>query len=217
MLALTLGNKADLDWAQKTVVENHYLHKPVHWQARPMAYVLRLKEERVGLITAALPHATCNGGWWGFPGLPTQWQVVDLSRIWLDPRIQRKGEWCKPELVPHFERWPGHWYPCVASWAIGEVLTRVQRDRVSLWPPVYPNEPYHIELAISYHDPKFHKGTIYRAAGAKPMYTDKDGQPKPGPSGKYGWYWRLAKPAWSWQEIEIVKPRTMRLAFGARA
>ena len=100
--------------------------------------------------------------------------------------------------------------PTVASWAIGEVLSRVQADRVRLWPPVYPSQPYHIELAISYHDPQYHRGTIYKHAKALPMYTDRTGQPIPGPSGKYGWAWRL-KTEWTWQELECIKPRTLRL------
>src|SRR5690606_36799917 len=105
----------------------------------------------------------------------------------------------------------GVWRPAVGSWAIREVLARVQEDRISLWPPVYPEQPYHILLAISYHDPRYHKGTIYKVTGAEPMYTDADGAPRPGPSKKYGWCWRLPEPDWSYQDIHIRRPRTMRL------
>ena len=35
--------------------------------------------------------------------------------------------------------------------------------------------------------------------------------PIPGPSGKFGWAWRLPEPAWSWSEIEIARPRNLRL------
>jgi hypothetical protein len=39
------------------------------------------------------------------------------------------------------------------------------------------------------------------------------GQPRPGPSGKFGWCWPLPEPGWSWDEIEILQPRTMRLVL----
>ena len=167
--------------------------------------------ERVGLVMLGIPHATKCSGWWGYPGLPTQWQVVDLCRIYLDPAVQYGGQWCEPGEVPGYVDRKGRWRPTVATWAIGEVLARVQADRVRLWPPVYPAQPYHIELAISYSDPKYHKGTIYRQANALPMYTDGSGAPIPGPSGKYGWAWWLPAPQWTWQDLECIKPRTMRL------
>ncbi len=63
----------------------------------------------------------------------------------------------------------------------------------------------------TYSDPKYHKGTIYRHAGAPPMYTDPTGAPIPGPSGKYGWAWRLPCPQWGWQDLTDIAPRTMRL------
>jgi hypothetical protein len=44
--------------------------------------------------------------------------------------------------------------------------------------------------------------------------TDKNKLPIPGPSGKFGWCWRLPEPAWEWPEVEIRQPRTMRLELG---
>ena len=40
-LTITLGNAADLAWAQATVTAAHYLHAPVDPRARPMAYIIR--------------------------------------------------------------------------------------------------------------------------------------------------------------------------------
>lgn len=213
MLSIRLGDKKDLEWAQETVTTHHYLHQPVHRQARPIVYVIGYQRRQwLGLIMASLPHATKNKGWWGYEGLPTQWQVVDLCRVWLDPAIQSGGELARPGIVPGFVDRKGIFRPTVATWAIGKVLGSIQQDWVSSWPPVFPHLPYHVLLVISYQDPAFHqKGTIYREAGAKAMYADEDGNPTPGPSGKYGWYWRLPEPAWSWQDIHIRRPRTMRL------
>lgn len=214
-LTIELGNTQDLTWAQQTVQEHHYLHSPVDPRARPMVYVIKFNTAatvyRVGLVMLGIPHAAKCRGWWGYDGLPTQWQVVDLNRIWLHDTIQAGHCWCEPDYVPGFFDRRGVWRPAVATWAISEVLQRVQEDRVKLWPPVYPDQPYHIRLAISYHDPKFHRGVIYQQSKAKPMYTDKAGQPTPGPSGKYGWCWQLGAPSWTWQDLTGIQSRTMRL------
>lgn len=221
-LAIELGTGDDLRWAQEKVTQHHYLRQPVDPRARPMVYVLRDVSRPapaapqglpVGLVMLGIPHATKCAGWWGYPGLPTQWQVVDLCRIWVNPYYQRGelGIYAKPGEVPGYLDRKGVFRPTVASWAIHEVLRRVQADRVRLWPPVYPAQPYHIELAISYHDPKFHRGTIYRESHAVPMYTDSQRQPIPGPSGKFGWCWWLGQPEWGWQNLTGIKPRTMRL------
>lgn len=211
-LDISLGSRADLEWAQQTVVQHHYLQQRVHYQARPWVYVIRYGEQRLGLVMVALPHATVNGNWWGGAGRPTQWQVVDLCRIWLDGRLQRGGAWCRAGIVPGFVDRKGQWQPSTATWAIQAVLARIQRDWVSLNPLVYPDQPYHVRLVVSYHNPLFHAGTIYRHSHAIPMYTDKRGNPAPSPSsGKFGWCWRLPEPAWTWEDIEIIRPRTMRL------
>ena len=212
-LQIELGDRNDLIWAQSIVTKHHYLHQPVDPRARPMVYAVRRGDDwrRMGLVMLGIPHATRCKGWWGYPGLPTQWQVVDLCRIWIDPYIQRGGDWCGPHVVPGFYDRRGKWRPTVATWMIGEVLRRVQADRVRLWPPVYPAQPYHIELAISYHDPAFHRGVIYQQSKAAPMYLDAAGNPKPGPSGKFGWAWRLEQPSWGWQELSGIHSRTLRM------
>jgi hypothetical protein len=214
MITLKLGTKQDLDWAQAVALKYHYLHQRVDNRARPMVYLVTIAGVRLGLVMVGIPHATRCRGWWGYPGLPTQWQVLDLCRIWLDPAIQAGGEFARPGYVPGFVDRHGQFRPTVASWAIGQVLERLQRDWISLWPPVFPERPYHIRLVISYHDPKHHRGTIYRLMKALPMYTDKSKLPIPGPSGKFGWCWRLPEPAWEWPEVEIRQPRTMRLELG---
>lgn len=210
-LTIALGAAADVAWAQRTVLQHHYLHARVHPQARPWAYIIRAGSgERVGLVMLALPHATRCRHWWGYEGLPTQWQVVDLCRIWLDARLQHGGEWCRAGVVPGFVDRRSIWRPATATWAIRQALARVQADWVSLNPPVYPDQPYHVRLVVSYHDPQYHAGTIYRQSQARPMYTD-GGKPALGPSGKYGWCWQLPEPDWSWGDLKIIRPRTMRL------
>ena len=127
-LTLSLGDAADLAWAQRTVTERHYLRAPVDPRARPMVYVIRRDDWRVGLVVLGIPHATRCTGWWGYPDLPTQWQVVDLSRIWIDPDLQAGGFWCEPGSVPGYTDRHGVFRPTVATWAISEVLGRVQAE-----------------------------------------------------------------------------------------
>lgn len=212
-LTIELGSADDVEWAQVMVEKYHYLHQRVDQRARPMVYVIRRGDDwrRMGLIMLGIPHATRCRGWWGYPGLPTQWQVVDLCRIWLDPYIQAGGDWCGPGVVPGYHDRHAHWRPTVATWAITETLGRVQADRVRLWPPVFLEQPYHIELAISYHDPRYHRGVIYRESKATPMYLDGAGKAKPGPSGKFGWAWQLGRPSWAWSELMGIKSRTIRM------
>jgi hypothetical protein len=222
-LTLTLGGAADLAWAQTTVTRYHYLHRPVDPRARPMVYVIRDTSMAApgcpdgmpaGLVMLGIPHATKCRGWWGYAGLPTQWQCVDLCRVWVHPYYQpgEHGMYTRsPGTVPGFVDRRGQFRPTVATWAISAVLASVQRDRVALWPPVYMAEPYHILLAISYSDPQYHRGTIYRESHALPMFVDAAGVPVPGSSGKYGWAWKLPTPAWDWQDLTDIRPRTMRL------
>lgn len=212
-LTITLGDAADLAWAQRTVTTSHYLRSPVDPRARPMAYIIRHEGVPMGLVMLGIPHAARCRGWWGYPDTITQWQCVDLNRIYIHPYYQRSetGIYAKPGIVPGYVDRHGVFRPTVATWAISEVLASVQADRVRLWPPVYPEQPYHIRLALSYSDPKHHKGTIYKQSGAQPMYTDRSGQPAPGPSGKYGWAWPLPEPDWTWQDLTGVRSRTLRM------
>ncbi len=212
---LTVGfaTTNDMFWVNQVIVDHHYLHKLPDPRARVMTYSIRFDGIFVGCVMLGIPHATKCGGWWGYDGLPTQWQVVDLNRIWLSPAIQFEGSWAVPGNVPGFVDRRGIFRPTVATWAIREVLQRVQADRVRLWPPVYPSQPYHILLAISYHDPAHHRGTIYKAAGALPMYTDSHGNAVPGSAGKFGWCWRLDEPQWTWDGLTEIRPRTLRMEF----
>ena len=47
---------------------------------------------------------------------------------------------------------------------------------------------------------------------ARPMaYVIRRDDWRAGPSGKYGWAWRLPAPQWSWQDLTDIQPRTMRM------
>ncbi|MCB0190602.1 MAG: hypothetical protein KDJ65_01515 [Anaerolineae bacterium] len=213
-ISIELGDKQDLEWAQETVEQYHYLHRRANCRSRLMVYIVRHRDRSpLGLIMVGLPHATKCRGWWGYPGYPTQWQVLDLCRIYLSPIVQFGGALAKPGLVPGFIDRNDVFRPTVASWAIEEVLNKVGRDWVSYSPPVFLDQPYHIRIVISYHDPAYHSGSIYRYAGAQAVYTDKEGSPLPGPSGKYCWAWHLPRPSWEWHQIKILRSRNIRMDF----
>lgn len=211
-LCVELGGLEETRWAQTINLTRHYIGRKVHPQKRAITYTVCHQGNRVGMVMVGIPHATKNKGWWGYPGLPTQWQVVDICRVWLEPAVQAGGALCHPDVVPGFIDRKGIWRPAAATWAVRQVMSRIQEDWLSMWPPVFPDQPYHVELIISYHDPKFHKGTIYQQLGGTPMYSDRRGNAIPSPhSGKFGWCWPVETPCWVWTEIEIKRPRSLRL------
>ena len=123
-------------------------------------------------------------------------------RIWLDPDIQRGGFWCEPGVVPGYSTAHGIWRPTVATWAIDEVLSRVQADRVRLWPPVYPDQPYHIfwpSATVTPVSPRHHLQARQSIAHVHRPHR----RTLPGPSGKYGWAWRLPRPQWAGRNSNV--------------
>lgn len=210
-LAVELGSADNLETCQDIAVAYHYLHQRVDNRARPMCYMVYSDNRNIGMVMAGIPHATACRGLWGKRASITQWQVLDLCRIWLHPDVQVGGRHHDPEWTPGYYDRRGTWRSTLATWTIRSVLERIQADRIAMWPPVYLDQPYHIRLVISYSDPRYHRGTIYKMAGAQPMYTAANDQPAPGPAGKFGWYWQLPQPSWTWQDLPTVRSRTMRL------
>ena len=189
-LALTVADRPAFDWLQQAVAAHHYLHKPVDPRSRPMAYVLvsrigRTAGEPVGGMIFGRPEATrCYRGGLRYGSQADvgagraafdRWEVLNLARVWLDPRVQAGGELCRPELVPGFTDRRGAWRPSLASWLIGQALGRVGFDYLLAHPPCFLDEPYQIRAALSYCDTRVHRGTIYRVSGFKLARTNGDG------------------------------------------
>jgi hypothetical protein len=130
-------------------VEYHYMHRPIHPRACPFGW--RVKFDGMfyqadgkpsGFIVFASIHFTKLKGEFGYPGLPTKWQVLSLSRLWLHDKLPKNSETC----------------------VIGKSLRLVQRRWLEVHPPRFLKKPYHIRKIISYADTRFHAGVIYRAA-----------------------------------------------------
>lgn len=140
--------------------ELHYLKRWPDARSLPFAYALEVDGQlhapdgRLnGLVVLKKPQHMQQRGLFGYSGLPTHWQVLDLARVWVNPCLQRKEN--------------GHSL-CIFSQMTSRVLKRVQWDWVNeVHPPRYPDEPYHIEVIISYCDLNHHDGTAYRASGFK--------------------------------------------------
>jgi hypothetical protein len=138
----------DKTWLNDAAKEYHYMKRPVHSRACPFGWSVRfdgldsVDATPAGFIIFASVHFTRLRGEFGYPGLPTKWQVLHLSRLWLHDDLPRNSETC----------------------VIGKALRMVQRRWLEVHPPRFPDEPYHILKVLSYADTRYHRGTIYRAA-----------------------------------------------------
>lgn len=170
--------RCELRWAQQIAVHLHYLHRAVHDLASPFAYAIvdNATGQAVGMLMLATAHFTKCREMFGYPGLPTKWQVLLLSRVWVEPDWQTTAarapdgslQLSGPVVVdrngkPHSL--------CIASCAIAQMLKRVNRDWLQHHPPRYLDQPYNLERIVSYCDPtQGHTGTLYRAANFKPFH-----------------------------------------------
>ena len=184
--------RAPIAWANALVVKYHYLHRPVHPRAHPFAYRITLDGKAVGCIVMATPHFVRQRGLFGYPGLPTKWQVLVVARLWLDPAVQ--------------VRQPNGHASNVASCALGKMLRRVQRDWLEHHPPRFPDLPYHIRLVLAYADTGMgHEGTIYKAANFRLWGETRNNRPRHGTRGRHSgsrkllYVYCLQEPRWRWE------------------
>lgn len=147
-----------LDQVKERCIVDHYLHRWPDPRSLPFAYYLDIDGQRhardgrlLGIVVLKKPEHHKQRHLFGYPGLPTSWQVLDLARVWLHPTLQRKGE-------------NGHSL-CIFSQIVSRVMRRVQVDWLDHHPPRFPSQPYHIEVVISYCDLDHHDGKAYRASG----------------------------------------------------
>ena len=140
---------AGRDWLNSMATAHHYMHRPVHQRAVPFGWAVRFDDELYqpdgkpsGFIMFASIHYTRLRGEFGYPGLPTKWQALSLSRLWLHDNLPRNSE----------------------TVVIAKALRMVQARWLEVHPPVDWSQPYQVRKIISYSDCRYHQGTIYRAA-----------------------------------------------------
>lgn len=170
ILDLRWATAEDLRWAQAQVTAHHYLHAPVDPRCSVAGYVVWCGVERAGCLLFGRPEATrCyqDGLTYGSledvaggRALYSRWEILNLARVWLDPRLQRGGDWHVPNA---------------ASWAIAAGLRRVGLDYLLRYPPCFLEQPWQIRQVLSYCDTGLHQGTVYRAANFALARTNAGG------------------------------------------
>lgn len=178
----------------------HYLHEWPHPRSLPFGYCVQINGRRYasdgrlfGVLVMKKPQHHRQKNLFGYEGLPTAWQVLDLARVWLHPELQK----AQPN---------GH-AACLFSRAVSRLwqpvgrpdqrLRRVQADWLSHHPPRFPDLPYHILVLLSYCQLSHHDGVGYRAAGFQSIGKTSDGE-------KEIYVRRLPAPKYVWRPAQLA-------------
>jgi len=187
-IQLVVSNKRILNIFAK---KYHYLHQPIPDIAIPFGWIISYKDKLwqpdglpSGFIMFATVHFTKLKGEFGYFGLPTKWQVLNLSRVWLHDNLPHNSETC----------------------TIAKALKLVQRRWLDVHPPCFPEEPYHILKIISFCDTSIHNGTIYKASNFREIGKTKSRTRHGGNRGKGSngntlvrYIYDLKKPNWAYK------------------
>lgn len=181
---LELLDKNGIAWAQDIVTRYHYLRRPVDTRCSVEGYAVSLDgiQGPVGLFLLGRPEATRLLGFYGsLDDLQagrvecSRWSVLNLARVWFDPRVQRDGDFFSSQYLPGFNDRKGQFRSTLVSQAIHGMIERVVVDYLVRRPPCFLNEPYQLRFLISYCDLSLHKGTIYAASGFEHYRTNDRG------------------------------------------
>jgi len=167
MLRVELAIGQTRAWCEEQWIEHHYLHSRIDPRCRPIVYIVLVDGERRGALGFGRPESTRCNGWYGSVedvqagrARLTRWEIINLARVWLDPRIQAGGS----EEIHN-----------AATQAISLALKRVVVDYLITHPPCFLEEPYALRECISYCDSSTHRGVLYRAANFRLMRTNERG------------------------------------------
>lgn len=179
-LILKLADRHELATAQAMVKTRHYLQRGVHQLARPMAYLVLREHDRepMGTIIYSRPQCarvygrasdeTAELARWGNIHdvragrvARTQWEVVNLARLYLDARLQRRDS---RDYVPN-----------AASNLVAQSLWHVCLDYLRTYPPAYFSEPWELREAVSYCGSDRYFCTLYLASAFRRVRTNAAG------------------------------------------
>ncbi|NJL53927.1 hypothetical protein HC928_01390 [bacterium] len=156
MTSITI-TRDDSETVYLAIQREHYLHRWPDPRSLPFAYRLyvdgyppEIGNLPHGVIVFKKPQHQRQRGLFGYIGLPTHWQVLDLARVWINPALQRKQA-------------NGHASNLFSQFT-SAAIRRVQWGWLDHHPPRYPDLPYHIRVIVSYCDLAHHDGTAYRAS-----------------------------------------------------
>lgn len=173
-------------WAERVILNNHYLHTMPDPRTSYEMYTIGLHSDHMPLAFSTVAGVLVFGraeaqrcrDWYGSVEQMvkcqcevTRWQVLNLSRVWIDPHFQPGGMWCRQGYGPGYVDRHGIWRSTLASTAINIAARMIGYDYLVHRPPVYLDEPYEIRWMMSYCDTRLHQGTIYRAAGFEMFAT----------------------------------------------
>lgn len=185
LVTLQIAEPMDREWAKQRLIEGHYLHTAPDPRTRAFCYIARLDGVRVGCLWFGRPESTCcyRGGltYGSLDDVRSgrarfdRWEVLNLSRVWLDPCVQRGGPLYTPELLPGYVQRDGTWRSSLASTLIRMALARVGFEYLMGFPPCFIDQPYRIRAVLSYCDTRKHRGLIYRASGFQLARVNRDG------------------------------------------
>lgn len=171
--------------AQDVVTRRHYLRRPVDVRSMPEAYTVRLPRfgaASFGCLIVGRPEATRCYPWYGSlddvasgRAEHSRWEVLCLSRVWVDPVLQTGGALCRPGVLPGYRDRRGTWRSTLASTLLRQLADRVVVEYLVRRPPCFLDEPYQLRWLLSYCDTRIHRGTIYRAAGWELYRTNSQG------------------------------------------
>lgn len=180
-LSLALADNAQTRWANTMVTRYHYLRAPVDIRSKPLAYLVLLGGRKVGCLIFGRPEATRTGTWYGDVADKevgrcrfSRWELLNLSRVWLDPAVQQGGFWYSPDLLPGFYDRQGIFHSSLASTVIAMALDCVVVDYLIAFQPVDVREPYQIAEVLSYCSVR-HKGIIYQQSGFRLERENRQG------------------------------------------
>lgn len=172
MIELRMMDREEIRTAQALVTEHHYLHKPVDSRCSVEGMEVLVSRLPVGVLLFGRPEATRCDTWYG--GVEdvqagrcevTRWQVLNLARVWLDPKVQRYGVAYDAGKLPGFVDRKGVFRSTLASTVLRMAMKVIGHQYLLRRPPVFLDEPYEIRYLLSYCDTALHRGTIYKAAG----------------------------------------------------
>jgi hypothetical protein len=183
-------DKPLITWAQSTVTQHHYLQTPVDARCSVQGYRVRLvsgsgsdhADRTAGLLLFGRPEATKCYPWYGsvedtIKGRAevTRWQVLNLARVWFEPKFQPGGICYSHEYLPGFVDRKGQFRSTLVSSALALAFERIGFDYLIARPSCFLEEPYQLDYLLSYCHSNRHKGTIYQTAGFELYRTNKKG------------------------------------------
>jgi hypothetical protein len=133
----------------KYLVEKHYLHKKII-KTKLLGYFVKSQTgQRIGAVMFSRPQFQSKQGLFGYPGTPDYWEVLILSRIFLDEGAGINVSSVIARITKNGGR-------------------RLQEDWLKQNPPRYSNKPIVPILLLSWADHSHgHDGTVYRAMSWK--------------------------------------------------